>query len=140
MALDDADPFDALADGSNEIEFDADQLEAAAQRPLEGPADSDLELDADGAEIGAETTSNVAAGYEMEIELDGVDAADALDALDALDEADLESLAALADDEAVATVEDEPEAITQRRVAATEDVFGAPGSDLSLFDDDDDEV
>jgi hypothetical protein len=37
-------------------------------------------------------------------------------------------------------VEDEPEAITQRRVAATEDLFGAPGSDLSIFDDDDDEV
>ena len=137
LAADDADPFDALAVGSDEIEFDADQLEALAERPLEGPADSDFELDTSGPEIGAETTSNAAADYEMEIELDGASAADALDALG---EADLESLAGLVDDEAIAAVEDEPEAITQRRVAATEDLFGAPGSDLSIFDDDDDEV
>jgi hypothetical protein len=137
LAADDADPFDALAVGSNEIEFDADQLEAAAEQPLEGPADSDLELDTSGLEVGAETTSNADADYEMEIEFDGASAADALDALG---EADLESLAGLVDDEAIAAVEDEPEAITQRRVAATEDLFGAPGSDLSIFDDDDDEV
>ena len=136
LAADDADPFDALAVGSDEIEFDADQLEALAERPLEGPADSDFELDTSGPEIGAETTSNEAADYEMEIELDGASAADALDALG---EADLESLAGLVDDEAIAAVEDEPEAITQRRVAATEDLFGAPGSDLSIFDDDDDD-
>jgi molecular chaperone DnaK len=137
LAADDADPFDALAVGSDEIEFDADQLEALAERPLDGPADSDFELDTSGAEIGAETTSNAAADYEMEIDLDGASAADALDALG---EADLESLAGLVDDEAIPAVEDEPEAITQRRVAATEDLFGAPGSDLSIFDDDDDEV
>jgi molecular chaperone DnaK len=137
LAVDDADLFDALAVGGNEIEFDADQLEAAAERPLEGPADSDLELDPSDPEIDGETTSISDAGHEMEIEFDPVDTADALDALD---EADLESLAALADDEAVATEEDEPEATTQRRVAASEELFGAPDSDLSLFGDDDDEV
>jgi len=132
-ASDDTDLFDALAVGSNEIEFDADQLEAAAERPLDGPADSDLDLDASDVQIGGETVPNADADYEMEIELDGGSAADSLDALD---EGDLESLAALVDNEAIAPAPDEPEGITQRRMAATEDLFGAPGSDLSLFDDD----
>jgi molecular chaperone DnaK len=140
-----ADPFDALAAGGAEIEFDADQLEAAADLPLEGPADSDLELDLESNQIGvADASTDAAAGGEREIELDdgGDDAADPLDALDTLDEADLDSLAALTDDEGVTIVEETPpDAITQPRMAPTGELFDLPGSDLSIFgDDEDDEV
>jgi hypothetical protein len=135
-----ADPFDALAVGAGEVEFDADELEAAAEVPLEGPADSDFELDPAALEIGEPLErSGGDEGYETEIQLEG---ARAVDALDALDEADLDSLAALPDDEAAATAEElAPEAITQRRAAPADDLFGSPDSDLSIFgDDDDDEV
>ena len=132
-----ADPFDALAAGSNEIEFDADELEAAAQRPFEGPADSDLDLDDGSLTVAVDTESRDGLGFELETEFD---AAGAVDGLDALDEADLESLAALVDDEAMVPTEDPPDAITQRRAAAGEDLFGEPGTDLSIFDGDDDEI
>ena len=77
--------------------------------------------------------------HEMELDLEG---GPATDALDALDEDDLESLAALTDDEAVATEEEiAPEATTQRRAAPADELFGARDSDLSIFgDDDDDEI
>ncbi len=130
LTADDADPFDALTLSSDEIEFDADALEAAAARPIEGPVDSDLDLDTGDFEVGAETTASADADRATEIELESVGAADALD------EADLESLAGLDDDEPVAPVADAPDAVTQRRFAVTEDLFGAPGGDLSLFDDD----
>ena len=67
---------------------------------------------------------------------------DAADPLDSLDEADLDSLAALTDDEAATIVEaTPPEAITQRRMAPTGELFDTPGTDLSIFgDDEDDEV
>ncbi len=140
VAGDDADLFDALDGGSDEIEFDADQLEAAAARPLEGPADADLDLELASTDIdfSGESSSRAEAGYETEIEFDGELAADTLEGLDS---ADLDALAALDEDELVVPLEEAPEAITQRRVAATDDLFGAPGSDLSLFDGaDDDEV
>jgi len=134
-----ADPFDALAVGAGEVEFDADELEAAAEVPLEGPADSDFELDPTELEISEPLEpSSGDGGYEADIELEAVSA---VDALDALDEADLDSLAALPDDEAAATAEElAPEAITQRRAAPADDLFGSPDSDLSIFGDDDDEV
>ena len=134
-----ADPFDALAVGAGEVEFDADELEAAANVPLEGPANSDFELDPASLEIGEPLEPSAGdEGYETEIELEGVSAADALDVLD---QADLDSLAALPDDEAAATAEElAPEAITQRRAAPADDLFGAPDSELSIFGDDDDEV
>ncbi len=149
-----ADPFDALVTGASEIEFDADQLEAAGNVPLEGPADSQFDLDparleaaerleaADCLEA-AELQDPGGGGphHEMELDLEGDPATDALDALDALDEDDLESLAALADDEAVAIEEEiAPEATTQRRAAPVDELFGARDSDLSIFGDDDDEI
>lgn len=138
LAATDADPFDALAAGGNEIEFDADELEAAAQRPFEGPADSDLDLDDGSLTVAVDTESRDDLGFGLETEFD---AAGPGDELDALDEADLESLAALADDEAMVPMEEPPDAITQRRVAAAgEDLFGEPGTDLSIFDGDDDEI
>jgi molecular chaperone DnaK len=137
-----ADPFDALAAGGDEVEFDADQLEAAADIPLEGPADGDLDLDleSDDSAVGG-AVADEGSAFEREVELDGADDA-AADPLDALDEADLDSLAALTDDDAVTIVEETPpEAITQRRMAPAGDLFDAPGTDLSIFgDDEDDEV
>ena len=134
-----ADPFDALNACAGEIEFDAEQLEAAANIPLEGPADSAFELDPAPLEIGAAAApSGGGAGDAGEIELDG---AGADDALDVLDEADLDSLAALSDDEAASAAEDPaPEATTQRRAAPAGDLFGSPDSDLSIFGDEDDEI
>jgi len=134
-----ADPFDALNACAGEIEFDAEQLEAAANIPLEGPADSAFELDPAPLEIGAAAApSGGGAGDAGEIELDG---AGADDALDVLDEADLDSLAALSDDEAASAAEDPaPEATTQRRAAPAGGLFGSPDSDLSIFGDEDDEI
>jgi molecular chaperone DnaK len=137
-----ADSFDALAAGSDEVEFDADQLEAAAEIPLDGPADADRELDLESNSIAAGEAASDDAGYENEIDLEGGADDLAADALDALDEADLDSLAALSDDEAMPVPERmAAESITQRRPASDVDLFDAPGSDLSIFgDDEDDEV
>ena len=64
------------------------------------------------------------------------------DAEGALGEADLDSLASLSEEELAAPVEDEsPEASTMRRVRPSDDVFAAPGTDLSVFGDaEDDEI
>ena len=63
--------------------------------------------------------------------------------LDSLDEADLDSLASL-DDEPTAASDpsaEPPEASTMRRAKPTEELFAAPGSDLSIFGDaEDDEI
>jgi hypothetical protein len=134
-----ADPFDALAVGAGEIEFDADELEAAADVPLDGPADSEFELDSTPLEIGEPAAPSGADDgvYGREIELEGDGDGDPLDELDEFDEADLDSLAALSDEETVGAVEDPaPEATTQRRAAPTDDLFGSPDSDLSIYDDD----
>jgi hypothetical protein len=72
--------------------------------------------------------------YEAELDLEGDPGTDALDTLD---EDDLEPLAALPDDEAVATAEAiAPDAITQPRAAPADELFGARDSDLSIFGDD----
>jgi hypothetical protein len=73
-------------------------------------------------------------GYGREIELEGIGDDDELGVLD---EADLDSLAALSDDEAAGAAENlAPEAVTQRRAAPTDDLFGSPDSDLTNYDDD----
>ena len=112
-AVDDAvDPFDALAVGGNEIEFDADELEAAAEVPLDGPADNDLDLDLETNSLEAGEASAEIVDYENEIELDGADddvTAASADPLDSLDEADLDSLALLSDDEAQPAVQEVPD-------------------------------
>jgi molecular chaperone DnaK len=139
LESDAADPFDALAVGGNEVEFDVDQLEAAAEVPLEGPADSDLDLDLESNDGGGGVAaSSEASAFEREIDLEAV-GQDEPDPLDSLDEADLDSLAALDDDEALPEEETPPEAVTQRRAAPTGELFDAPGTDLSIFGDDEDE-
>jgi molecular chaperone DnaK len=123
----------------DEIEFDGDQIAAASEAPLEGDADRDFELDLES--DAAADAAPVEAG-EREIDLDTADAEEA-DPLAALDEADLDSLAALSDEEVASAPPPEtaPEATTMRRAAAGDDLFGKPGSDLSIFGDaDDDEI
>jgi molecular chaperone DnaK len=134
-----ADPFDALIVGAGEVEFDADELEAAGNVPLEDPADSQFDLDPAHLEVGdVQQPSGGDPDYEAELDLEGDPGTDALDTLD---EDDLDSLAALPDDEAVATAEAiAPDAITQPRAAPADELFGARDSDLSIFGDDDDEV
>jgi molecular chaperone DnaK len=127
-----------VAGTADEIEFDETQLAAAAETPLAGPADADFELDltSDG---GAEATPVESAG-EREIEFDDAEAPEA-DPLASLDEAALDSLAALTDEEAASAPPPEtaPEATTMRRAKANDDLFGRPGSELSIFGDADDE-
>jgi hypothetical protein len=139
VATEAADPFDALAVGGTEVEFDIDQLEAVSAVPIEGSADADLELDLESNTIGVgDAAPAEPSDFEREIDLEGAD--DEADPLDSLDEADLDSLAALGDDDALpADEETPPEAITQRRAAPTGELFDAPGTDLSIFGDDEDE-
>ena len=91
---------------------------------------------------GDATASRRRRGFEREIELEGADDDDA-DPLDALDEADLDSLAALADDEALAAPRRRrrPKRSPSAARRPTDELFDAPGTDLSIFgDDEDDEV
>jgi len=128
---------DPAAAGGDEIEFDETALAQASEAPLEGSADRDFDLDLDG-DAPLREPDEVGSG-EREIDLRAGEA----DALDSLDESDLDSLAALDDDGAAAadTVPETPEASTMRRSAGEPDLFAAPGSDLSIFGDaEDDEI
>jgi molecular chaperone DnaK len=118
----------------DEIEFDGDALAAAAGAPIEGPADRDFDLDleSDAAPVPSEDPDDAIGGGEREIDFEAT-AVDT-DPLESLDEADLESLASLSEDELAAPAEDEaPEASTMRRVRPSDDLFAAPGTDLSAF-------
>jgi molecular chaperone DnaK len=126
---------------SDEIEFDGDQIATASEAPLEGAADRDFDLDLE-SDAAAEPLPIESAG-EREIDLDD-GAQQEADPLDSLDESDLDSLAALSDEEMEAPAppaEAVPEATTMRRAQPADDLFGKPGSDLSIFGDaDDDEL
>jgi molecular chaperone DnaK len=123
----------------DEIEFDDDALAAAADAPIEGPADNDFDLDLDG-DATAAPIEDAVGGGEREIDFEAT--AVETDPLDSLGEADLDSLASLSEEELAAPVEDEsPEASTMRRVRPSDDIFAAPGTDLSVFGDaEDDEL
>ena len=142
LDLEAAPPIGEVSSLRDEIEFDDDALSAAAATPIEGPADGDFDLDLEGdAPPAPIATDSAVGGGEREIDFEATAVADA-DPLDSLGEADLDSLASLSDDELAAPVDDEaPEASTMRRVRPSEDLFAAPGTDLSVFGDaEDDEI
>jgi hypothetical protein len=138
---------DDVAGDGGEVEFDADQLEALSERPLEGPGDADFELEPNALESAGDAAPDTAAEHgEREFDLDLAPGDADADPLDALDDADIDSLAALSDDDAIAIADEPtpPEAVTHRRAAPApgsgEDaLFGARDSDLSIFGDADDE-
>jgi molecular chaperone DnaK len=127
-----------LRSSADEIEFDEAALTDAAEMQHAGAADADFDLDLESnvtATSDADAATVVAS--EREIELEGSDP------LDSLEEADLDSLAALDDEPAPAPdpASEPPEASTMRRAKPAQDLFAAPGSDLSIFGDaEDDEI
>jgi molecular chaperone DnaK len=125
---------------ADEVEFDAEDIASASEKPLEGPADADFELDL---ETDAAPSEDLVNAGEREIDFcaeAGAEAEPEVDPLDALAEADLESLAALADEPSEAPApEVAPEATTMRRTQPVEDLFGSPDSDLSIFGDSEDD-
>jgi molecular chaperone DnaK len=136
----DESPVPDLRSGADEIEFDETSLEAAAATQQAGAADADFDLDLETAPAPTSDGDATVVSGEREIDLA---AGDGSDPLDSLDEADLDSLAALDDEPAPASdpAAEPPEASTMRRAKPTEELFAAPGSDLSIFGDaEDDEI
>jgi molecular chaperone DnaK len=131
---------DALLASPDGVVFDADELVGASDAPLDGPADADFELD-----LASDATTGVGDAEppgEREIDFDAPAEGD--DALEGLDEAALDSLAALDEEQdagARTEIVEPLEAQTMRREKPKDDLFAAPGADLSIFGDaEDDEI